>query len=59
MESGYKPFAKEPLAWAVRRGGVDFFNWLNNFKRQSKYGGVYDIIYTKWFQDDTWLKEVP
>ena len=52
------PFTKEPLAWAVRKGDVDFLNWLNNFMAQLKYDGVYDKIYHKWFQDDAWLKEI-
>jgi polar amino acid transport system substrate-binding protein len=52
------PFTKEPLAWAVRKGDVDFLNWLNNFMAQMKYDGVYDKIYQKWFQDDAWLKEI-
>ncbi len=53
-----EPFTKEPLAWAIRKGDVDFLNWMNNFMAQIKYDGVYDKIYHKWFQDDTWLKEI-
>jgi len=53
-----EPFTKEPLAWAIRKGDVDFLNWLNNFMAQIRYDGVYDKIYQKWFQDDTWLKEI-
>jgi polar amino acid transport system substrate-binding protein len=53
-----KPFTSEPLAWAVRKGDPDFNNWLNNFMNQIKYDGVYDKIYHKWFQDDTWMKEL-
>ena len=53
-----QPFTKEPLAWAIRKGDPDFLNWLNNFMNQIKYDGVYDKIYTKWFQDDAWLKEI-
>ncbi|MBM9606343.1 transporter substrate-binding domain-containing protein [Desulfopila inferna] len=53
-----EPFTKEPLAWAIRKGDVDFLNWLNNFMDQIKYDGVYDKIYHKWFQDDTWLREI-
>jgi polar amino acid transport system substrate-binding protein len=53
-----EPFTKEPLAWAIRKGDPDFLNWLNNFMNQIKYDGVYDKIYTKWFQDDAWLKEI-
>mgnify|MGYP001550919906 CR=1 FL=1 len=53
-----KPFTKEPLAWAIRKGDADFLNWLDNFMAQVKYDGVYDKIYNKWFQDDAWLKEI-
>lgn len=53
-----EPFTKEPLAWAIRKGDVDFLNWLNNFMNQIKYDGVYDKIYHKWFQDDAWMKEI-
>ncbi len=53
-----EPFTKEPLAWAIRKGDPDFLNWLNNFMNQIRYDGVYDKIYTKWFVDDAWLKEI-
>lgn len=53
-----EPFTKEPLAWAIKRGDVDFLNWLNNFMAQVKYDGVYDKIYAKWFQDSAWMKEI-
>ncbi len=53
-----EPFTKEPLAWAIRKGDPDFLNWLNNFMQQIKYDGIYDKIHQKWFQDDTWLKEI-
>jgi polar amino acid transport system substrate-binding protein len=53
-----KPFTKEPLAWAIRRGDPDFLNWLNNFMSQVKFEGVYEKIYNKWIQDDAWLKEI-
>lgn len=53
-----EPFTKEPLAWAVRKGDPDLLNWLNHFLNQIKYDGVYDKIHQKWFQDDTWMKEI-
>ena len=52
------PFTQEPLAWAIRKGDVDFLNWMDNFMAQLKYDGDYDKIYKKWFQDDAWLKEI-
>jgi polar amino acid transport system substrate-binding protein len=53
-----QPFTKEPLAWGIRKDDPDFLNWLNNFMSQVKYDGVYKKIYHKWFQDETWLKEI-
>ncbi len=53
-----KPFTSEPIAWAVRKGDHDFLNWLNNFLNQIKIDGTYEKIYKKWFQNDTWLKEI-
>lgn len=53
-----EPFTKEPLAWAIRKDDPNFINWLNNFQEQLKYDGIYDKIYQKWFQDDTWMKEI-
>lgn len=52
------PFTYEPLAWAVRKGDPDFLNWLNNFLEQLKGDGTYEKIYTKWFKDDAWKKQV-
>lgn len=53
-----KSFTYEPLAWAVRKGDVDFLNWLNNFSNQIKNDGTYDKIYGKWFEDDAWMKDL-
>ncbi len=53
-----KSFTYEPLAWAVRKGDFDFINWLNNFSNQIKNDGTYDKIYTKWFQDDAWQRDL-
>ena len=48
----------EPLGWAIRKGDPDFINWLNNFLHQVKSDGVYDKIYSKWFEKDAWQKKV-
>lgn len=53
-----EPFTYEPLGWAIRQGDPDFLNFLNNFLRQIKGDGSYDRIYKKWFESDSWLKQV-
>jgi polar amino acid transport system substrate-binding protein len=51
-------FTFEPLAFGIRKGDPDFLNWLNNFMYQIRHDGTYDKIYKKWFQDDSWIKEL-
>jgi len=53
-----EPFTYEPLAWAVKKGDPDFLNWLNNFMFQVENDGTYEKIYDKWFNDDSWRKEI-
>ncbi len=53
-----KPFTYEPLAWAINKGDPDFLNWLNNFLRQLKNDGRYEVIYNKWIKSTDWYKNV-
>lgn len=53
-----QPFTDESLGWAVRKGNGDFIAFLNKFLAEQKSNGTYDKIYTKWFLDDAWLKEI-
>jgi polar amino acid transport system substrate-binding protein len=53
-----EPFTYEPLAWAINKGDPDFLNWLNNFIRQIKNDGRYDIIYNKWIKSTEWYKDI-
>ncbi len=46
------------LPGPLRKGDYDFINWLNNFMIQVKNDGTYDKIYGKWFEDDSWMKEI-
>jgi polar amino acid transport system substrate-binding protein len=32
--------------------------FLNNFLAETKTNGTYDKIYTKWFRESGWLKEL-
>ena len=45
----YKPITFEPLAWAIRKGDVDWLNWLNNFLRQTRGDGSWAKLKKKWF----------
>lgn len=53
-----EPFTYEPLAWAINKGDPDFLNWLNNFLRQIKNDGRYDVIYNKWIKSTDWYESV-
>jgi polar amino acid transport system substrate-binding protein len=53
-----EPFTYEPLAWAVRKGDPDFINWLNNFLRQYKNDGRYEVLYNKWIKSTDWYANV-
>ncbi|MGD8959425.1 MAG: transporter substrate-binding domain-containing protein, partial [Desulfobacteraceae bacterium] len=53
-----EPFTYEPLAWAVRKGDPDFLNWLDNFLRQMKNDGRYELIYNKWIKSTDWINSV-
>jgi polar amino acid transport system substrate-binding protein len=52
------PFTYEPLAWAINKGDPDFMNFLNNFLRQTKGDGFYDLMYKKWITGTKWKQEV-
>jgi len=53
-----QPFTDEPLGWAIRKGSPKFLAFLNGFLFESKANGTYEKIYTKWFKDDAWIKEL-
>jgi len=53
-----QPFTEEPLGWAVRKGNPKFLAFLDEFLAESKNNGTYRKIYSKWFKDDAWIKEL-
>jgi polar amino acid transport system substrate-binding protein len=53
-----KPFTYEPLGWAIRQNDANFLNFLNNYLRQIQGDGTYQRMYDKWFESDSWLKDV-
>ena len=52
------PFTHERLGWGIRKGDPDFLNWLNHFLTQLRGDGRYDMIYERWFKDDSWLSKM-
>ena len=52
------PFTYEPLAWAINKGDPDFLNYLNNFLRQTRGDGFYDLMYKKWITGTKWKEEL-
>ena len=53
-----KPFTKENLGWAIKKGDPDFLNWLDNFIVAIQNDGTYDVLYNRWFNGTVWLKNV-
>lgn len=53
-----EPFTYEPLAWGIRKGDLDFLNWLNNFLRQIKNDGRYEKIKNKWIRSNDCYNEI-
>jgi len=47
----FEPITYEPLAWAIRKGDVDWLNWLNNFLAQVRGDGRWEKCKQKWFVD--------
>lgn len=52
------PFTFEPLGFAIRKGDPDFMNFINNFLAQIKGDGTYDVLYNKWFVNQSWIDNI-
>jgi polar amino acid transport system substrate-binding protein len=44
-----EPFTKEYLAMAVRKGDLEFRDWLNLAIFELRESGTWDSLYQKWF----------
>ncbi len=51
-------FTKEDLGWAIKKGDPDFLNWLDHFIVSIKNDGTYDVLYNRWFNGTSWLKNI-
>ncbi|WP_285905014.1 transporter substrate-binding domain-containing protein [Pseudodesulfovibrio pelocollis] len=47
-------FTSEPIAFAVRKGDLDFLNWLDNWVRVTLSKGWLQNRYHYWFATDEW-----
>ena len=53
-----KPFTREELGWAIRKGDPEWRAWLNEFLAGIRQDKAYDALYRKWFERTAWLKLV-
>lgn len=53
------PLTFEPFGIAVRQGDPLLVNLLNNILLNARGNGVLDDLQEKWFQDSSWMKELP
>jgi polar amino acid transport system substrate-binding protein len=53
-----EPFTKEYLAMAVRKGDLEFRDWLNLAIFELRESGAWDSLYQKWFVTTPWLSRV-
>ncbi|MDD5688221.1 MAG: transporter substrate-binding domain-containing protein, partial [Elusimicrobia bacterium] len=44
----------EYYSFAVDKGDPDFLRWLDYFLAELKLSGDYEVIYNKWFKDQSW-----
>ncbi|MCK4503694.1 MAG: transporter substrate-binding domain-containing protein [Desulfuromonadales bacterium] len=53
-----KTFTKEPIGFAIRKGDVDFLNFLNNWIRVKNSDGWLQERYDYWFTTQKWKNQV-
>ncbi len=55
---GGKTFTKEPIGFAIRKGDIDFLNFLNNWIRVKNADGWLQERYDYWFTTQEWKSQV-
>jgi len=53
-----KTFTKEPIGFAIRKGDVDFLNFLNNWIRVKNADGWLQEHYDYWFTTQEWKSQI-
>ena len=56
--AGESPLSFEPLGIAVREDAL-LINWLENYLKILKGSGALKLIHARWFQDGSWIKQLP
>jgi polar amino acid transport system substrate-binding protein len=51
-------FTREPIAFAVKKGDLDFLNWLNNWVRVTMSKGWLQNRYEYWFFTNDWENQI-
>ncbi|MGL1862528.1 MAG: transporter substrate-binding domain-containing protein [Pseudodesulfovibrio sp.] len=51
-------FTKEPISFAVRKGDLDYLNWLNNWVRVNMSSGWLQNRYQYWFFTNEWESQI-
>jgi polar amino acid transport system substrate-binding protein len=58
LVAGQSKFTVEPLGIATHEDAL-LINWLNNFLNMFEASGQLKLLTKKWFQDGSWIKELP
>jgi polar amino acid transport system substrate-binding protein len=59
LESMAKPLTYEPVGIALPAGDPQMVNWVENMLNTLRGGGGLAELKAKWFEDDSWLDELP
>ncbi len=51
-------FTKEPISFAVRKGDLDYLNWLNNWVRVNMSSGWLQNRHKYWFFTNEWESQI-
>lgn len=51
-------FSREPISFAVRKGDLDYLNWLNNWVRVTMSKGWLQNRYEYWFYTSEWESQI-
>jgi len=58
LVAGQSKFTVEPLGIAIHEDAL-LINWLSNFLNMFEASGQLKALTAKWFQDGSWIKELP